>query len=126
MAKFVSRQRNFRIFLRMEDSGGRWADFGDRGECDVKDPEDAEKLRKTPNFGKDFYEVGQEKPKVAVGSGESNESGDLYKCPVCGITESKKGAPFDTAQKAQLHCRMEHKKEYAQKDIEKVEEVKVA
>lgn len=114
MAKFVSRQRNFRVFLRMEDSGGRWADFGDRGECEVKDPEDAEKLRNAPNCGKDFYEMGQEKPKVAI------ESGDLFKCPVCGKTESKKGAPFDTAQKAQLHCRMEHKKQYAQKDIEKV------
>jgi len=63
MAKFVSRQMNFRIFLRMCDSGGQWADFGDRGECEVKDPEDAEKLRNAPNFGKDFYEVGREKKK---------------------------------------------------------------
>ena len=100
----------------MEDSGGKWGDFGYTGEYETKNPEDIEKLRNSPNFGKDFYEVmdREEKPKIAV------ESGDLFKCPVCGKTESKKGAPFDTAQKAQLHCRMEHKKQYAQKDIEKV------
>lgn len=117
MAKFVSRQRNFRVFLKMCDSGGKWADFGDTGECELKNPEDAEELRSKPNFGKDFYEVGRKKemPKVVI-----DEPSDLFKCPVCGKMESKKGAPFDTAQKAQLHCRMEHRKEYAQKDIEKV------
>jgi len=125
LAKFVSRQRGFRVFLKMEESGGKWADFGDRGECEVKDPEDAEKLRNAPNLGRDFYEVGhgEEKPKVAI---ESVESGDLYKCPVCGITESKKGLPFDTAVKVILHARMKHKKHYTTKDIEKIEEVKVA
>ena len=116
MAKFVSNQRGFSVFLEMLPSGGRWAEFTN-GEYETKNEVYAEKLRNAPNFGIDFYEVGrrEEKPKVVI-----DESGDLYKCPVCGKTESKKGAPFDTAQKAQLHCRMEHKKQYAQKDIEKV------
>jgi len=66
----------------MEDSGGKWADFGDTGEYETKNPEDAEKLRNAPNFGKDFYEVGverkgaEEKPKV------------MYKCPFCDYTNS--------------------------------------
>ena len=117
MAKFVSRQRNFRVFLKMEDSGGKWADFGETGECEIKNPEDAEKLRNSPNFGKDFYEVGGplEKP-----SDKSSESGDLFKCPDCDKTESKAGKPFDTPVKVILHARMEHKKHYATKDIEKV------
>jgi len=121
LAKFVSNAKDFWVFLEMTEAGGKWAEFRN-GEYETKNEVHAEKLRNAPNFGQDFYEVGhrEEKPKVAV------ESGDLFKCPVCGKTESKKGAPFNTAQKAQLHCRMEHKKEYAQKDIEKVEEVKVA
>jgi len=99
----------------MLPSGGKWAEFTN-GQYETKNEAYAEKLRNAPNFGQDFYEVGRakEKPKVVIGSG------DLFKCPVCGKTESKKGVPFDTAQKAQLHCRMEHKKQYAQKDIEKV------
>lgn len=115
-AKFVSRQRNFRMFLGLSDSGGRWADFGDAGEYETKNPEDAEKLRNASNFGKDFYEVGhvEEKPKVAV------ESGDLFKCPVCGMTETKAAKPFVTAVMVILHARMAHKKHYKTKDIEKV------
>ena len=115
MAKFVSNQRGFSVFLEMLPSGGKWAEFTN-GQYETKNEAYAEKLRNAPNFGQDFYEVGRakEKPKVVIGSG------DLFKCPVCGKTESKKGVPFDTAQKAQLHCRMEHKKQYAQKDIEKV------
>lgn len=118
MAKFVSNQKGFSHFLEMLPSGGKWAEFTN-GEYETKNEAHAEKLRNAPNFGIDFYEVGRrkEQPKVAIGSGES---GDLFKCPVCGKTESKKGAPFNTAQRAQLHCRMEHKKQYTQKDIEKV------
>ena len=118
MAKFVSNQKDFSVFLEMTASGGRWAEFTN-GQYETKNEVYAQKLRNAPNFGQDFYEVGRraEKPKVVVGL---SESGDLYKCPECGITESKKGAPFDTAAKAQLHCRMEHKKGYARKDIEKV------
>lgn len=116
MAKFVSRQSDFRVFLKMEDSGGKWADFGDTGQYETKNPEDAEKLRNASNFGKDFYEVmdTEEKPKVAV------ESGDLFKCPDCDKTESKKGKPFDTAVKVILHARMEHKVNYKVKDIPQV------
>ena len=116
---FVSKAKEFGVFLEMTASGGLWAQFVN-GQYQTKNEVHAEKLRNAPNFGIDFYEVGRKKetPKVVID--ESIESGDLFKCPVCGITESKKGVPFDTAQKAQLHCRMEHKKQYAQKDIEKV------
>jgi len=118
VAKFVSNAKDFWVFLEMLPSGGKWAEFRN-GQYETDNEVHAQKLRNAPNFKQDFYEVGQreEKPKVAI---ESVESGDLYKCPVCGITESKKGAPFNTAAKAQMHCRMEHKKEYARKDIEKV------
>lgn len=115
MARFVSNQKDFSVFLEMLPSGGRWAQFTN-GEYATENEVHAEKLRNAPNFGQDFYEVGRRKEKSKV----ADESGDLFKCPVCGKTESKKGAPFDTAQRAQLHCRMEHKKQYAQKDIEKV------
>lgn len=78
MAKFVSRQRDFRIFLEMTAAGGRWADFGDTGECEVTNPEDAEKLRKAPNFGKDFYEVGVEKKEA-----KKEKPKVMYGCPFC-------------------------------------------
>lgn len=119
MAKFVSNAKDYWHFLEMTEAGGKWAEFRN-GQYETKNEVHAQKLRNAPNFGKDFYEVGhveekpEEKPEIVI------ESGNLFKCPVCGITKTKKGKPFDTAAKAQLHCRMEHKKEYARKDIEKV------
>ena len=119
MAKFVSNQKDFGVFLEMTASGGRWAEFTN-GEYQTKNEVHAQKLRDAPNFGRDFYEVRlkeekpEEKPKVAI------ESGDLYNCPDCGKTESKAGKPFDTPVKVVVHARMEHRSHYKVKDIEKV------
>lgn len=119
MAKFVSNQKDFGVFLEMTEAGGRWAEFTN-GEYETKNEVYAQKLRNAPNFGQDFYEVGrreekpEEKPKVAV------ESGDLFKCPDCGKTESKTGKPFDTPVKVIAHARMEHKVNYKVKDIPQV------
>ena len=57
MAKFVSNQRGFGVFLEMLPSGGKWAEFTN-GEYETKNEVHAEKLRNAPNFGIDFYEVG--------------------------------------------------------------------
>ena len=120
MAKFVSNAKDFSVFLCMTEAGGKWANFVN-GEYQTDNPVYAEKLRKFPTFGQDFYEVGhrEEKPKVVIDSGES---GDLFKCPYkdCGKTKSKAGKPFGTAISVILHARMEHKRHYATKDIEKV------
>lgn len=62
MAKFVSNQKDFGVFLEMLPSGGRWAEFTN-GEYETKNEVYAEKLRNAPNFGQDFYEVGREKKK---------------------------------------------------------------
>ena len=70
MARFVSNQKNFRVFLELGQAGGIWADFSGRGEYETDNKRYIEKLRNAPNFGKDFFEVGREKkkqePKVKV------------------------------------------------------------
>ena len=119
MARFVSNQKNFRVFLKIGPAGGIWADFSGSGEYETNNEEYKEKLRTVPNFGKDFFEVDHGKEKLKVAS-QPVGSGDLFRCPDCGKTESKAGKPYDRAVSVILHCRMEHKRRYITKDIEKV------
>lgn len=119
MAKFVSNAKEFSVFLEMTEAGGKWATFVN-GEYQTDNPVYAEKLRKFPTFGQDFYEVGHKEEKPEEKLEIVIEPGDLFKCPDCGKTESKVGKPFDTPVKVIAHARMEHKVNYKVKDIPQV------
>lgn len=94
---FASKNPKFRVFLRVVEAGGVWADFAPEGEYSTTDPTVAEKLRGMSNFGTDFWEPGGAKSKV--GPDSVAEPSVLYKCPHCD-----EYAPSEAAQRQVQHC----------------------
>lgn len=72
MASFISKQVRFRVYLRdkLTGAGGEWADFGDSGQYDTKDPELVELLVNNPSFNVDYVRVPEDKDII-------------YVCPKC-------------------------------------------
>ena len=94
MASFISKQVRFRVYLRdkLTDAGGEWADFGDGGQYDTKDPELIELLVNNPAFNVDYVRVPEDK-------------GIVYVCPQCDYESDKARAVMAHAMKVhKLRC----------------------
>ena len=113
---FASKNPKFRVFLKVVEAGGVWADFAPEGEYSTTDPEAAEKLRSMPNFGTDFWEPGGAKTKV--GPASPAQAGVTYKCPDCEFYG-------DELRKVLLHANASggsHKETYKKEDIVVIKE----
>ena len=72
MASFISKDVRYRVYLRdkLTGAGGEWADFGDGGQYDTKDPVIIEILENDPAFNVDYVRAPELKNFI-------------FQCPKC-------------------------------------------
>lgn len=99
MSRFVSNQKDFRVFLREIESGGAWADFSPNGEYTTDNKENVESLLSKPNYKRDYYLVT---PLIKA----------EYKCP-----ETDCEYTADKAKKVVGHVRALHHKRITVEDV---------